>query len=101
MYVGQLGLELAAELGASAEHGEQIRAIDQLHDEEQAAIGGVEVVDLDDVRVIEVRRDARLLDEHRDEVGVRRQRGQHPLEHDRPIEPAHHRLGMEQLGHAA
>ena len=49
----------------------------------------------------EARRDPRLVDEHRDRVGLRGEVGEHPLDHDHAresVRPAH--LGAKHLAHA-
>ena len=71
-----------------------------LHRDEVGAVSLAELVDLDDVRVQEQRRDLRLPDEHRLEVPGLRQPGQDALEHELALEPlgaGHHR--PVDLGH--
>jgi hypothetical protein len=51
---------------ARAHQPAEVVAVDVLHREQQALVAVVrELVDLDDVRVVEARREVRLLDEHR------------------------------------
>ena len=57
---------------------------------------------LHDVAVIEPHRHMRFVDEHVAELGIRDERRQDALEHDRPFEAFHAVLGAEEdLGHAA
>ena len=55
--------------------------VEVLHRDEVLAVVDVDLVRLDDVRVVESRRDARLVDEHRDEVGVLDEVRTEPLDH--------------------
>jgi hypothetical protein len=80
------------------DHARGVLALEQLHHHEQLAAGLAELVDLDDVRVVDHRADARLVDEHRDERLLPREVRQDPLDHHR----AARGLAAEvQLAHAA
>ena len=59
--------------GGGADEARARRAVDVLHRHVELAVLLAEVEDLDDVRVAEPRADARLVDEHRDEVGIARE----------------------------
>ncbi len=54
-----------------------------LHDEEQLAAGGDDIQRGDDVRVPDARGEASLVEEHRDELGVRRELRVEPLDRHR------------------
>jgi hypothetical protein len=58
----------------------QILAVEVLHREEVLALRLADVVDLRDVRVVQARRDARLVEEHLDEALIARVLGLDPLE---------------------
>ena len=60
----------------------ELPSVEQLHRQEVAAVDLAEVEDLDDVRVVQARRDARLAREHLDERGRAGVAGQDPLEDD-------------------
>ncbi len=59
---------------------------DVFHDDEDFVIGLDDVERRDDVRVADARREARLVEEHRDELGVARELGVHPFDGDRTRE---------------
>ena len=81
----------------------EIEPLDELHREEQPLVAVVlELVDLDDVRVVEARRELRLFHEHRAKAARRAVRRQDPLEDEELVGA----LGAlppcdEHLGHAA
>ncbi len=81
----------------------EIAPLDVLHREEQALVAEVlKFVDLDDVRVIEPRREVRLLDEHRAKATRAEVRGQDALEDEDLVRPLGAALLREEdLGHAA
>ena len=54
-----------------AEMGERI-ALDVLHDDEELVLFGDDVERRDDVRVTDLRSEARFVEEHRDELGIAR-----------------------------
>ena len=66
------------------------------------AVDAAELEDLADVRVRELARDLRLVDEHLDEVAVLSHRREDPLDRDDLLEALDAvALGLEDLGHAA
>ena len=70
-------------------------AVDVLHRHVQLAVVLAEGEHLDDVRVREPGADARLVDEHRDEVGVLRQLGQDAFHRDDLLEAVRPRAARE------
>ncbi len=78
----------------------QIETVDELERHEVTAVHHPEVEDLDDVRVSQLRRDARFLEEEPNELGVRFERRQDALQTNVLLErsgaTAH---GDERLGH--
>ena len=77
----------------------QLLALDELERDEEVPLGLTELEQARDVRVLHRGRDARLVDEHRDEVVVLGDRRQDALERD---ERAATRVASaEDLGHAA
>ena len=64
-----------------------VRAVHVLHREERRLAVGADVVDLDHVGVIERRRQARLVQEHAQQLGIEGVLRQDPLEHDQLLEP--------------
>ena len=81
----------------------KVGALDVLHAEQLALLAVVlELVDLDDVRVVQARRELRLLDEHRAEAPRRAVRGQDALDDEQLVRALGAALlGEEDLGHAA
>ena len=69
-----------------ADDGSQVLALDVLHRDEVRAVDLPDVEDLDDVRVRERGRDARLVEEHLDERLVLVHRGQDALDDDELLE---------------
>jgi len=51
-----------------------------LHRDEDGVVGFTQVVDLHDVRVLEARRESRLVEKHLHELGLFRERRQHALD---------------------
>ena len=85
-----------------ADDGAQVLAVDVLHRDEVLAVVLTDVEDLDDVRVRERRRDARLVEEHLDERAVLVHRRQDPLDDEELLEAGDALLDREEeLGHAA
>ena len=87
-----------------AQHLAHVRAVDVLHREERRVAVGADVVDLDDVRVRQRRRQARLVEEHAQQLGIQRVLRQDPLEHDELLEALDADAGHareEDLRHAA
>ncbi len=86
-----------------AHQASEVAPLDVLHGEEQPFVAEVlKLVDLDDVRVIETRRQTRLLDEHRAKAPRRAVRRQDALE-DEDLEGSFGAplLGEEYLRHSA
>jgi hypothetical protein len=81
----------------------EVLALDQLHDEVEAAlVVAIEVEDRHDVGVLHARRQLRLADEHVREGRVARRIGQHALDRDRALEAfGADGVTAEHLGHAA
>ncbi len=81
----------------------QVAAVDVLHrDEVAAGLDLPEVVDVDDVRVVQLGRELGLVGEHRDELFVVGQVRKDLLDRDDLLESFHARsLGLVELGHAA
>ncbi len=91
-----------AELGGAGDQPRQVLAADVLHGEVVAAVVDAEVVDVDDVRMVELRRQARLVEEHVDEIGLRGEVRQNTFHREALLEAA--RTGpprQEHLGHPA
>ena len=81
---------------------EQVLAPDVLHRDEVRAVDATELEDLADVRVRELTRDLRFIDEHLDEIAILAHRGQDSLDRDDLLEALDAvRLGLEDLRHAA
>ena len=73
-----------------------------LHDDEGAAVGVTEFVNLHDVRVRQPRHPPRLLQEHLAEGGLRGEVGQGALDDDEPLEAVRAVLEREEdFGHAS
>ncbi len=82
--------------------GLEVRAVDVLHDDEVGVVADADVEDLDAVRVRELRGEARLVEEHRDELLLLGQVRKDALDRDllaKPLEPL--ALCEEHLRHAA
>ena len=75
-----------ARVALRAQHLAHVRAVHVLHREERRVGLGADVVDLDDVRVVERRRQPRLVEEHAQQLGIERVLRQDPLEHDQLLE---------------
>jgi hypothetical protein len=81
---------------------EQVLAPDVFHRDEVRAVDATELEDLADVRVRELTRDLRLIDEHLDEVAVLAHRGQDSFDRDDLFESLDAvGLGLEDLRHAS
>jgi hypothetical protein len=79
-----------------------VTSVDVLERDVIAVVDDTEVEDLSDVRVVQLDRDLRLVDEHADELLVLRDVGQDPLDRDQPLEALHAvGLGAKHFGHAA
>ena len=74
-------------LAREAQQRVQRLAVDVVHDEEQLALGGDHVEHRHDVRVLDARREASLVEEHRDELRVARELRVEALDRHRPREP--------------
>ena len=81
----------------------EVEALDVLHREKEPLVAVVlELVDLDDVRVVEARRELRLFDEHRSEAPRGAVRGEDPLDDEDLVGALRASLlGEENLRHAA
>src|SRR5262249_36004058 len=73
----------------------QIRAVDVLHDDEVGRLGDADVEDVHDVGMLEMQRQPRLVQEHRNELLVPAQLGKDALYGDSLLET------LERLGNAA
>ena len=78
--------DVLAALARFANEPRERLACDVLHDEEQLAVVGDDVERGDDVRVPDARREPRLLEEHRDELGVLGEVRMQALDRDRARE---------------
>ena len=89
-------------LRAAAEQRVEVEPLDVLHRDVELVALAPEVEHLDDVRVVEARRELRLVDEHVGELRVQRELGEDLLDH---AEPRRAEVGVgareEDLGHAA
>src|SRR5262249_1352825 len=80
----------------------ELLADDVLHRDVRDAVVLVDVVDVDDVRVVEQRADARLVEEHLDDPRIVGELGAQPLDHDFLLEAGHRGLPRQvDPGHAA
>ena len=75
-----------AALAQGAEQARERLALHVLHDEKELAFEGDDVERADDVGMTDAGRDARLVEEHRDEVGLLGELGMEPLDGDGPRE---------------
>ncbi len=79
----------------------QRRAVDVLLDEDHLLAGRDDVEHRHDVAVVDLRRDAGFVEEHRDEVAILGELGVQPLGCDDPAEPlVAHQPGDVDRGHA-
>jgi hypothetical protein len=87
---------------ARAQHREERLTLEILHRDEVAALGLTEVIDVDDVRVLDERRDARFVEQHVDERFLARQVLVHELDDDQLFEARGSALDRQlHLRHAA
>ena len=79
----------------------EVRPVDELHDDEVGGVGHSDVEDADDVRVLQVHRHARLVEEHRDELLVLGEVRQNALDRDGLLQAADGAFGYAtvDLGH--
>ena len=90
-----------APVAQALEHPIQVAPVDVLHRDVVVLVDLAEVEDLPDVAVRQLHRDARLVDEHLDEVGILAVPRMQPLDREDLLEPAQTGcLGLEDLGHA-
>src|SRR5205085_5059371 len=83
-------------------HRAQRRAVDELHGDEVVPVGLAQIEDGDDVRVVEPRRQPRLVEEHVHERLVAGQVGKDALQTHELLEARRSRLAREvDLGHSA
>jgi len=95
------GEDLAQLLRALGD-GAQARPVDELHRDEVVPVGLAQVVDADDVRMIEPRREPGLVEEHLDELLVAREVREDALETDELLEAGCAGLPRQvDLGHPA
>jgi hypothetical protein len=98
----EIDRQLFARLASVLEDGAQVLAVHVFERDEVAVTDPSEIEDLRDVGVGELHRQLRLIDEHRDEVGVGGDVGEDALDRDDALEALDaERLGAEHLGHAA
>src|SRR5262245_64526907 len=91
----------AALHAAPGDRGE-VLAGDELHRDVVGVAFAAEVVNLDDVRMVELRAHPRFVEEHLDEGFLLREVAQDLLDDDEAIEPCETTLAREpNLGHAA
>jgi hypothetical protein len=80
----------------------EVRAVDELHHDEVGVVADADIEHLDAVGMREVRRQARLVQEHRNELLLLGQMRQDALDRDLLLEALQPlALGSEHLGHAA
>ena len=92
---------LAARRGARQEARQRV-ALDVLHHEVVAAVAGADLEDGDDVRMVDRRREARLVEEHLDELLLAREVRVQALDGDEALEAADAEdAAQENGGHAA
>jgi len=98
----ELGRHRLPHLGSPLEDALEVVAVDELHRDVVGVGDLAEIVDVDDVVVVELRRELRLVDEHRDELFVVRHVRQDLLDRHRFLEAfdALH-PGFPDLGHSA
>ena len=96
------GAEVLPARHALLQQAQQVCALEALHDDDRQAADLADLEHLHDVRVPELRRDARLLPEHLQEPVVLRQVRQHALQHHDLRGPVVGGLPrQEHFGHAA
>ncbi len=84
------------------EHRAEVLPVEVLHDHEEAGLVVSELVDRDDVRMMEARNDARLVEEHVAELALAGEVREHLLHDDRAIETERAFLSSEvDLRHAS
>jgi len=89
-------------LAKFVEDAAQILAVDVFEGDEVAVVDFAEIEDLGDIRVLELHRDLRLVDEHRDELFVLSDAGQDALERHDAFEALDaDGLRLEYLGHTS
>ena len=91
------------DLEATLAQRPQVLPVHELHGDVEEVLDLTEVIDLDDARVVELRGDARLVEEHRDELWIFCQVLVDALDRHLLGEPADLTLalGEEHLGHAS
>src|SRR6185437_1792258 len=99
---GRLDRDGTGELARVVHHRLEIRAVDVLHDDEVRPVADADVEDADDVGMREVRGEARLVEEHGDELLFLAELRQDALDRDLLAEALDAgALGDEHLRHAA
>ena len=90
-----------AMLAQTIKDAAQVAPVDVLEGDEVRVVHFAEIEDLGDVCVLQLHRNLRLVDEHRDELFILGDVGKDALERDDPLKALHaHDLGLEHLGHA-
>ena len=74
-------------LGRALGNAAQVRPVDELHRDEVVPVRFAEIEDRDDVRMVELRGEAGLVEEHVDELLVAGEMRKNPLEADLLLEP--------------
>lgn len=91
-----------AALGQDAMHGVQVGSVQVLHRDEELVVGLAGDIDVHQVGMLQRGRDARLVEEHGEELVALGQLRQDALDHHVLLEPARPRHAREiDLGHAA
>src|SRR5450755_3362223 len=91
-----------AELATTIEHAAQVATMNMLERDVVRAVDNSEIEDLRDVRVVQLNRELRLLDEHADELFVLRDVRQDAFDRNEPFEAFDTEcLRAEHLGHTA
>ena len=91
-----------AAAAAAIEDVAEVAPVDVLERDVVAGIDDAEIEDLGDVRVVQLNRDLRLVDEHLDELFVLRDVRQDALDRDEPFEALDAvGLGAKDLGHTS
>ena len=99
---GGFDREVALVLLQVLDDGFEVRPVDELHDDEEGVVADADVEHLHAVRVRELRGEARLVEEHGDELLLRREVRQNALNRDLLAEALEaFALGAEHFGHTA
>ena len=94
--------DAALEFGAAADDGLEVHPVNVLHGDVERVGLVAQIVDLNDVGVVESRRQPGLVQEHLDEAILGSEVWQDLLDHHHLLEPFHSGLpGQKDLGHSA